>query len=168
MIKKPCCSRFSLHKFVQLKFLWTQFKNVHLQGPCSLRPCISRPYCNKLRLGLLTFHMPNFHCVRARPRVTQLARKTQTTAMQQLISNTFAAVELNPLWEKRETRLKVKGLLTRCLLFPWILLVTGLLQSSTTFGFVYHKLVSTSLSNFEGHAGFFRVFMKGKFDVYLS
>ena len=45
MIKKPCCSRFLLHKFVQLKYFWTQFKNVHLQGPCSLRPCISRPYC---------------------------------------------------------------------------------------------------------------------------
>ena len=44
MIKKPCCSRFSLHKFVQLKFLWTQFKNVLLQGPCILRLCISRPY----------------------------------------------------------------------------------------------------------------------------
>ena len=46
MIKKSCCSRFSLHKFVHLKYLWTQFKNVHLQGPCSLRPCISRPYCS--------------------------------------------------------------------------------------------------------------------------
>ena len=45
MIKKPCCSRFLLHKFVQLKHFWTQFKNVHMQGPCSLRPCISRPYC---------------------------------------------------------------------------------------------------------------------------
>ena len=45
MIRKPCCSRFSIHKFVQLKCFWTQFKNVHLQGPCSLRPCISRPYC---------------------------------------------------------------------------------------------------------------------------
>ena len=44
MIKKPCCSRFSLHKFVHLKFFWTQFKNVHLPSPCSLRPCISRPY----------------------------------------------------------------------------------------------------------------------------
>ena len=43
--QKPCCSRFSLHKFVHLKLFWTQFKNVHLQGPCSLRPCISRPYC---------------------------------------------------------------------------------------------------------------------------
>ena len=45
MIKKLCCSRFSLHKFFHLKFFWTQFKNVHLRGPCSLRPCISRPYC---------------------------------------------------------------------------------------------------------------------------
>ena len=45
MIRKPCCSRFSLHKFVHLKFFWTQFKNVHLQGPCSSRLCISRPYC---------------------------------------------------------------------------------------------------------------------------
>ena len=40
MIRKSCCSRFSLHKFVHLKFFWTQFKNVHLRGPC-----ISRPYC---------------------------------------------------------------------------------------------------------------------------
>ena len=47
MIKKPCCSRFLLHKFVQLKHFWTQFKNMHLQGPCSLSPCISRPYCTK-------------------------------------------------------------------------------------------------------------------------
>ena len=53
MIEKSCCSRFLLHKFVQLKYFWTQlkyfwtqFKNVHLQGPCSLRPCISRPYCS--------------------------------------------------------------------------------------------------------------------------
>ena len=45
MIKKPCCSRFSLHKFVHLKVFWTQFKNVNLRGLCSLRPCISRPYC---------------------------------------------------------------------------------------------------------------------------
>ena len=46
MIRKPCCSRFLLHKFVHLKIFWTQFKNVHLRGPCSSRPCISRPYCN--------------------------------------------------------------------------------------------------------------------------
>ena len=44
MIRKPCCSRFSLHKFVHLKIFLNQFKNVHLRGPCSLRPCISRPY----------------------------------------------------------------------------------------------------------------------------
>ena len=24
---------------------WTLFKNVHCRGPCSLRPCITRPYC---------------------------------------------------------------------------------------------------------------------------
>ena len=46
MMKKLRCSRFLLHKLVQLKYFWTQFKNVHLQGPCSLRPCILRPYCN--------------------------------------------------------------------------------------------------------------------------
>ena len=43
--KKPCRLRFSLHQFVHLKVFWTLFKNVHCQGPCSLRPCISRPYC---------------------------------------------------------------------------------------------------------------------------
>ena len=26
-------------------FFWTLFKKVHCRGPCSLRPCISRPYC---------------------------------------------------------------------------------------------------------------------------
>ena len=30
-------------KNVHLKNFWTQFKIVHCQGPCSLRPCISRP-----------------------------------------------------------------------------------------------------------------------------
>ena len=34
-----------ISKNVLLKYFWTQFKNVHLRGPCSLRPCISRPYC---------------------------------------------------------------------------------------------------------------------------
>ena len=34
-----------LHKFLHLKLFLTQFKNVHLRGPYSLRPCISRPYC---------------------------------------------------------------------------------------------------------------------------
>lgn len=37
-------ARFSPEKFVHLKFVWTQLKNLHLRGPCSLRPCISRPY----------------------------------------------------------------------------------------------------------------------------
>ena len=32
------CSRFSL--FVHLKLFLTQFKNVHLRGPCSLRPSL--------------------------------------------------------------------------------------------------------------------------------
>ena len=32
-------------KNVHLKVFWTLFKNVHCQGLCSLRPCISRPYC---------------------------------------------------------------------------------------------------------------------------
>ena len=32
-------------KNVHLKCFWTLFKNVHCQGPCILRPCISRPYC---------------------------------------------------------------------------------------------------------------------------
>ena len=26
MIKKPCCSRFLLHKFVQVKYFWALFK----------------------------------------------------------------------------------------------------------------------------------------------
>ena len=43
--KKTCSSRFSLHKFVHLKFFWTLLKNVHSQGPCCLRLCISMPYC---------------------------------------------------------------------------------------------------------------------------
>ena len=30
---------------LHLKFFWTLFKNVHFQGPCSLKPYISRPYC---------------------------------------------------------------------------------------------------------------------------
>ena len=37
-------SRFSLHEFVYLKYFWTQLETVHLHGPCSLRPCSSRPY----------------------------------------------------------------------------------------------------------------------------
>ena len=51
MIRKPCFSRFSLHKFVHLKFFWTQFKNVHLRGPC-----ISRPYCNQICIANLRGH----------------------------------------------------------------------------------------------------------------
>ena len=36
-------------KNVHLKCFWTLFKNVHCQGPCILRPCISRPYCSKVQ-----------------------------------------------------------------------------------------------------------------------
>ena len=35
-------------KNVHFKFFWTLFKNMHLQGPCSLRPCSSRPYCRTI------------------------------------------------------------------------------------------------------------------------
>ena len=45
------------------KYFWTQFKNVHLQGPCSLRLCCSRPYCGGFHLHLLVFpfiHQFNF------------------------------------------------------------------------------------------------------------
>ena len=42
-----------ISKNVLLKYFWTQFKIVHCQGPCSLRPCISRPYCTVL--GILIF-----------------------------------------------------------------------------------------------------------------
>ena len=57
MIKKTCCSRFLLHRFVQLKFLWTQFKTMLLQGLCSLRPCISRPYCSIFLSCLVSSHL---------------------------------------------------------------------------------------------------------------
>ena len=52
--KKPCCSRFSLNKFIHLKFFWTQFKKVQLRGPCSSRPCILRPYCTSIPDSVLT------------------------------------------------------------------------------------------------------------------
>ena len=42
--QKPRSLRFSPHKFVHFKYFWTLFKNVHSQGLCSLRLCISRPY----------------------------------------------------------------------------------------------------------------------------
>ena len=52
--------KVSLHKFVHLKYFWTQFKNMHLQGPCSLRPCISRPYCSGNHIFLL-YHVSVRH-----------------------------------------------------------------------------------------------------------
>ena len=42
---KTCKKRAKTCKNVHLKCFWTLFKNVHCQGPCILRPCISRPYC---------------------------------------------------------------------------------------------------------------------------
>jgi hypothetical protein len=45
-ISKIRASQVTIYqKNVHLKNFWTQFKNLHCQGPCSLRPCISRPYC---------------------------------------------------------------------------------------------------------------------------
>ena len=53
--KKPCSIRFSLHKSMYFKVFWTQLETVHLQGPCSLRPCSSRPYCTCFILFFLYF-----------------------------------------------------------------------------------------------------------------
>ena len=46
-------------KNLYLKCFWTLFKNVHCQGPCILRPFISRPYCTGffLILGLSRTYM---------------------------------------------------------------------------------------------------------------
>ena len=44
-LKNSCLWRFSLQKFIHPKKFWTQFEIVYCQGPCSLRLCISRPYC---------------------------------------------------------------------------------------------------------------------------
>ena len=55
-MKKNVQKRAKTCKNVHLKGFRTQFKNVHLQGPCSLRPCISRPYCRaKNSWGSLKF-----------------------------------------------------------------------------------------------------------------
>ena len=67
-------------KNVHLKYFWTQFKNVHLRGPCSLRPCISRPYCisqdqsgkvysNRILKGIYYLSRPPF-VPSSRPRST--------------------------------------------------------------------------------------------------
>ena len=47
-VQKTCKNvqkRSKTFKNVYLKCFWTLFKTVHCQGPCILRPCISRPYC---------------------------------------------------------------------------------------------------------------------------
>ena len=54
MDQKTVLLKVALHKFVHLKFFWTQFKNMHLRGPCSLRLCISRPYCIILSMCLFS------------------------------------------------------------------------------------------------------------------
>ena len=44
-----------------LKLFWTQLENVHLQGPCRLRPCGSRPSCtnlNNFTQVLVMFNIP--------------------------------------------------------------------------------------------------------------
>ena len=47
-------TRFSPDKTVYLKSFWSQLETVHLQGPCCLRPCSLRPYCNvKIWMKLL-------------------------------------------------------------------------------------------------------------------
>ena len=48
LLKKTCIWSNNSSKNVHLKVFWTLFKNVHCRGPCSLRPCISRPYCNEV------------------------------------------------------------------------------------------------------------------------
>ena len=52
-------------KNVYLKCFWTLFKNVHCQGPCILRPFISRPYCTGffLILGLSRTYMEKVFCI---------------------------------------------------------------------------------------------------------
>ena len=63
IIKKSCSLKFSLHKFVHLKIFWTLFKNVHCQGPCSLRSCISRTYCSTKHLGTPKLTKLNFYSI---------------------------------------------------------------------------------------------------------
>ena len=44
---------------MNLKAFWTLFKNMYHQGPCSLRPCISMPYCR----GVFTITKRFFSCI---------------------------------------------------------------------------------------------------------
>ena len=48
LLKKTVHLKQQFIKNVHLKVFWTLFKNVQRRGPCSLRPCISRPYCTNL------------------------------------------------------------------------------------------------------------------------
>ena len=54
-VQKTCKNvqkRAKTCKNVHLKCFWILFKDVHCQGPCILRPCISRPYCIKIVFSL--------------------------------------------------------------------------------------------------------------------
>ena len=54
--------------------------------------------------------------------------------------------------------------------FKWVVELAGYVQFKYLLKAQidkYLKVASTSLSPFEAYAGFFRLFMKGKFDVYL-
>ena len=42
-----------------LKLFWTQLEIVHLQGPCCLKPCSSRPYCTSQTSSYL-YGQPEF------------------------------------------------------------------------------------------------------------
>ena len=48
--------RAKTFKNMHLEYFWTQFKNVHLQGPCSLRLCCSRTYCISIWLCNTVLH----------------------------------------------------------------------------------------------------------------
>ena len=61
-IKKRVSQEHSFFKNVQkcaLQNFWTLFKNEHLRGPCSLRPCSSRPYCICKRTIQINFGKTN-------------------------------------------------------------------------------------------------------------
>ena len=51
--QKMCILWFPLHTSVYLKLFWTQLENMHLQGPCCLRPCaLLCSKVNKIQLHL--------------------------------------------------------------------------------------------------------------------
>ena len=60
-------------QIMHLKFIWTLFKNVHCQGPCSMRPCILRHYRNlgfqKFQCEFTTGSTPNVQVGRQTPAI---------------------------------------------------------------------------------------------------